>query len=88
MNFLFALWLIGLETGIGTIPANKVKGIFSQVLLGKVFLLQKKKKKSVFFCRMWSCFVRDIWRCSSYFVTRKVNKHINDDIMGSWKGLH
>lgn len=44
MNFLFALWLIGLETGIGTIPANKVKGIFSQVLLGKVFLLQKKKK--------------------------------------------
>ena len=43
MNFLFALWLIGLETGIGTIPANKVKEIFSQVLLGKVFLLQKKK---------------------------------------------
>lgn len=43
MNFLFALWLIGLETGIGTILANKVKEIFSQVLLGKVFLLQKKK---------------------------------------------
>lgn len=48
MNFLFALWLIGLETGIGTIPANKVKGIFSQVLLGKVFLLQKKKNPSSF----------------------------------------
>lgn len=86
MNFPFALWLIGLETGMGTISAFCKKGIFSQVPLGKVFLL--KKKKIPLLCRMWSCFVREIWRCSSYFVTRKVNKHINDDIMGSWKGLH
>lgn len=42
MNFPFALWLIGLETGMGTISANKVNGIFSQVLLEKVFLLKKK----------------------------------------------
>ena len=45
MNFPFALWLIGLETGMGTIPANKVNGIFSQVLLEKVFLLKKKHNK-------------------------------------------
>ena len=42
MNFPFALWLIGLETGMGKISANKVNGIFSQVLLEKVFLLKKK----------------------------------------------
>ena len=88
MNFPFALWLIGLETGMGKISANKVNGIFSQVLLEKVFLLKKKTQQTLYFCRMWSCFVRDIWRCSSYLVTRKVNKHINDDIMGSWKGLY
>ena len=87
MNFPFALWLIGLETGMGTIPAFCKRNIFSSTS-GKGFLAQKKKKKSFLFCRMWSCFVREIWRCSSYFVTRKVNKHINDDIMGSWKGLH
>ena len=45
MNFPFALWLIGLETGMGTISANKVNGIFSQVLLEKVFLLKKTHNK-------------------------------------------
>lgn len=44
MNFPFALWLIGLETGMGTIPAFCKRNIFSSTS-GKGFLAQKKKKK-------------------------------------------
>lgn len=43
MNFPFALWLIGLETGMGTIPAFCKRNIFSSTS-GKGFLAQKKKK--------------------------------------------
>lgn len=43
MNFPFALWLIGLETGMGTILAFCKRNIFSSTS-GKGFLAQKKKK--------------------------------------------